>query len=164
MKQAVIVLNFDHQIINIVSWKRAFVLVEKGRAEVVEDSETTISNFEGTYKFSIPAIIKLVRFVKNVYKASVAFTRRNLHIRDKGQCQYCSSTEDLTIDHVKPSSQGGKTSWDNCVTACHRCNSRKADKTPEEVGMKLKTKPKHPSVVQYLQAKVEMLKLNYHVY
>ena len=64
-------------------------------------------------------------------KRYVRFSRANIYLRDLYQCQYCQDTfdfNDLTIDHVKPRSKGGNTSWENCVTACKSCNTRKSDK------------------------------------
>jgi 5-methylcytosine-specific restriction endonuclease McrA len=51
----------------------------------------------------------------------------------------------LTIEHIMPQSRGGPTSWENCVAACEDCNTRKADMTPNEAGMKLRTKPQKPT-------------------
>lgn len=64
-------------------------------------------------------------------KRYVRFSRTNVYLRDLYQCQYCADTfdfKDLSIDHVIPRSLNGKTSWENCVTSCKSCNSRKADK------------------------------------
>ena len=52
--------------------------------------------------------------------------------------------EELTLDHVIPRAQGGKSRWDNCVLACLECNKRKADRTPEQAKMRLKHKPVQP--------------------
>jgi 5-methylcytosine-specific restriction endonuclease McrA len=76
-------------------------------------------------------------------------SRREILRRDQYQCQYCGSKKHLTIDHIIPRCKGGKHSWENVVIACSACNSRKGDKTPEQVGMKLKSQPKapiHPTV------------------
>jgi 5-methylcytosine-specific restriction endonuclease McrA len=78
---------------------------------------------------------------------TVAFSRRNLYRRDSFMCQYCGvrpGAEDLTIDHVTPRSRGGRTSWDNCVLACVECNKRKANRPPEEAGMRLVRQPVAP--------------------
>lgn len=78
----------------------------------------------------------------------LTFTRPNLYRRDEHSCQYCGvkmAAERLTIEHVMPRSRGGPTSWENCVAACEDCNSRKADKTPKEAGMKLRKQPHRPS-------------------
>lgn len=66
--------------------------------------------------------------------------RMIMYARDRHLCAYCGlvfSDRDLTIDHVLPSSRGGKNTWVNCVTACTRCNSRKGNNTPEEADMPL---------------------------
>jgi 5-methylcytosine-specific restriction endonuclease McrA len=65
-------------------------------------------------------------------------------MRDFYECQYCASKESLTIDHVVPKSKGGKDTWENLVTACQKCNSRKGNRTPDEADMKLRKIPKQP--------------------
>jgi len=75
--------------------------------------------------------------------------RREVLRRDHHTCQYCGSTHNLTLDHVVPLSRGGSHTWDNVVTACERCNQRKGNRTPEEAGMVLRSKPRaplHPTV------------------
>ncbi len=79
---------------------------------------------------------------------TVTFSRRNLFKRDHSTCQYCAcqpGTEELTIDHVLPRSQGGQTTWENCVLACVSCNAKKANRTPEQAMMKLRRAPVRPS-------------------
>lgn len=73
--------------------------------------------------------------------------RKNLALRDNNECQYCGRKvygTDATIDHVLPQSRLGKNTWSNTVIACFPCNTRKADKTPEEAGMVLRKKPAKP--------------------
>ncbi|MGO8753162.1 MAG: HNH endonuclease [Thermoguttaceae bacterium] len=82
-------------------------------------------------------------------EATVTFSRRNVFKRDHFTCQYCGSqpgTEELTVDHVIPRAQGGVSSWTNCVLACVACNKRKADRTPEQAGMKLRRKAGPPGL------------------
>lgn len=77
----------------------------------------------------------------------VGFNRANLFKRDEHACQYCGVElpgSKLQIEHVMPRSRGGPTTWENCVASCDDCNSRKANKTPREAGMKLRTKPAAP--------------------
>ncbi|NQT11974.1 MAG: HNH endonuclease, partial [Planctomycetes bacterium] len=79
--------------------------------------------------------------------AAVTFSRRNIFKRDRFTCQYCGAqpgSEELTLDHVVPRSQGGESRWDNCVLACLACNKRKADRTPEQARMRLRHKPVRP--------------------
>lgn len=77
----------------------------------------------------------------------MAFSRRNIFERDHYTCQYCGvqpGVDELSIDHVFPRSQGGTSTWDNCVLACVECNKKKADRTPSEADMKLRKQPCRP--------------------
>ena len=156
MQHGVIVLNFDEQIINVVSWKRALNLIMKGKAEIVEETDKVVKNFEGTKIFNIPSIIKLLTFVKNVYKANVTFNKINIFIRDMYACLYCGSKENLTIDHVVPRASGGKTTWHNCATCCKKCNMAKGSKSLKDAKMTLKHKPYQISYVEFLKHKIEL--------
>lgn len=94
-----------------------------------------------------PEIIVLREYAAQPQR-QVPFNRRNLYRRDDYACQYCGrqpGVERLTIDHVLPRSRGGPTSWENCVVACEPCNGHKADRTPQEAGMRLRVRPVRPS-------------------
>ena len=66
-------------------------------------------------------------------------------MRDNYICQYCNKkNSQLTIDHVIPRDRGGKTSWENIVTSCLYCNTRKGNRFPHEAGLRLKNKPVRP--------------------
>jgi len=109
-----------------------------------EDGEDYIASAHDYFK--IPEVIVLSRYDK-LPTHRVTFSRRTIYKRDGYTCQYCGcnpGTEELTIDHVLPKSRGGPTTWTNCVLACLPCNSKKANKTPEECGMKLKREPYKP--------------------
>jgi 5-methylcytosine-specific restriction endonuclease McrA len=96
--------------------------------------------------FRIPEVIVLTRYDK-LPTHKVTFSRRTIYKRDGFTCQYCGATpgsEELTIDHVTPRSKGGQTTWMNCVLACLKCNTKKADKTLRECGMKLLREPFKP--------------------
>jgi hypothetical protein len=96
--------------------------------------------------FKIPEIIVLSQYDK-LPRHTVTFSRRSLYKRDNFTCQYCGAqpgSEELTIDHVLPRSKGEETKWENCVLACTKCNTKKADKPLKECGFKLKTQPKKP--------------------
>lgn len=97
-------------------------------------------------KFKVPEILLLSRYDR-LPQPKVHFSRRNLYKRDKLTCQYCGDkpgSQELSIDHIIPRAQGGKTTWENVVLACVKCNRRKADKTPKQAGMKLAKIPKKP--------------------
>jgi len=98
--------------------------------------------------FKVPEIILLTSYDR-LPQPKIHFSRRTLYKRDNMQCQYCKcrpKSEFLTIDHVKPKSRGGGTTWENCVLACVECNARKANRTPSEARMTLLNEPKKPRV------------------
>ena len=77
----------------------------------------------------------------------VPFSRRNIYKRDRFQCQYCGTRTpigELTIDHVLPRARGGRSTWENCVLACLRCNRRKGHRLPSEAGLQLRRPPREP--------------------
>ena len=87
-------------------------------------------------------------------KKEVKFTRHNIFERDKNTCQYCGQTferKDLNLDHVIPRDRGGPTSWENIVCSCVGCNTRKANRTPQEAGLHLIRKPKRPKWRPFVQ-------------
>jgi hypothetical protein len=97
-------------------------------------------------RLRVPEVVTLTRYDKLPVNA-VTFSRRNVFKRDRFTCQYCGRQpggEELTIDHVTPRAQGGVSSWDNCVLACMECNTRKADRTPQQARMKLRKLPSQP--------------------
>jgi 5-methylcytosine-specific restriction endonuclease McrA len=97
-------------------------------------------------QIAVPRIIRLVGYDK-LPRQDVKFNRRNIYARDGSKCQYCGkkfSTTELSLDHVKPKSQGGKASWDNIVCCCVKCNVKKGGRTPEQAKMHLITKPVKP--------------------
>jgi 5-methylcytosine-specific restriction endonuclease McrA len=71
-------------------------------------------------------------------------TRQLIYKRDDRTCGYCGSIKDLTIDHIIPKSRGGPNTWENLICACVKCNVRKGNRTPQEAGMVLYTRPKKP--------------------
>lgn len=149
MGRQVLVLNADYSAISICTVPKAFLLVYLNKAEMVAESEIfqlrTISS-----NYSMPTIIRLNHYVNVPYK-SIVLNRQNIFKRDHHKCQYCGINKDLTLDHVIPKSRGGKTSWDNLVSACKVCNSRKGDNLPEEAGMPLKQQPFRPTFVMFVR-------------
>lgn len=105
--------------------------------------------------FRVPEVVVLTRYDK-LPNRKVTFSRRTLYKRDNFTCQYCGKTpgsEELTLDHVIPRSKGGETTWENCVIACVKCNTKKADKTLGEAHMRLLRKPFKPKY-SFLQGAV----------
>lgn len=141
--ERVLVLNASWEPLTTVAMKRAIVLVLEGKAEVVEERETTMSS--SSRMMARPAVIRLVTYVKVPFRARTALNRTALMERDSWVCQFSHcDRKATTIDHVHPRSKGGKHAWENVVAACRRCNAKKADKTLKEIGWKLKREPKMP--------------------
>ena len=136
----VLVLNASYEPLNITTWRRAMVMMMKGKAESLElDFSREIRS--GTH---LPTVIRLRQFVHVPFR-QLPLTRRNIFHRDNQSCQYCGSRGDpLSIDHVIPKSRGGGDTWENVTTACLRCNVRKGNRTPKEAGMPLKRVPRRP--------------------
>lgn len=142
----VLVLNASYEPLNITSWRRAVVLVIKGKAERVEHNGKLVYA-----DFPLPTVIRLRHYVRVPYK-DIPRTRRNLLQRDNHTCQYCGYSGDgLTLDHVVPRSRGGGDTWENMVTACVRCNVKKGNRTPREANMPLFSQPRKPHSSLYFE-------------
>ncbi len=138
-----LVLNQNYEPLNVCSVRRAFVLVYRGKAEVLHGAENGIRGVERS--FYRPSVIRLRRYVRRP-QPRLRLTRREVFARDHHRCQYCGrSDSELTLDHVLPRHRGGRHEWDNVVAACQRCNHRKAARTPREAGMRLIQKPVRPA-------------------
>jgi 5-methylcytosine-specific restriction endonuclease McrA len=148
MEAKVLVLDSGYQPLGIISWQRAFVLLAQEKIEIVREyADMFVHSIRQTFK--VPSV---VRFIKNVYKRvkKVKFSRDNVYCRDRGICQYCTipvGRDEFTLDHVMPRASGGGTSWENVVVCCVDCNRSKRNRTPEQAGMKLKTKPVKPKSI-----------------
>jgi 5-methylcytosine-specific restriction endonuclease McrA len=144
-----LVLNADYRPLSyyplsLWSWQDSLKAVFLDRVNIVSEYETVVRS--PTTEFRLPSVVSLKTYVKP--SRTPAFTRFNVFLRDKFQCQYCSSPEDLTFDHVVPRSKGGQTTWENVVAACSPCNLRKGGHSMHEVGMYPKQKPFMPTVNQ----------------
>ena len=168
LSEPVLVLNRLWQAVNVIAAKRAFSLLASGHASVVYEENEDFQIFDMMdwvdfsqynqpasdmeivhtvrYSIRVPKIILLSIFDK-VPKKDLKLTRKNVFERDKYQCQYCGKRlppEDLNLDHVIPRHYGGKTTWENIVCSCVKCNSRKANRLPHEASMRLTRKPSKP--------------------
>ncbi|XP_072951421.1 uncharacterized protein [Typha angustifolia] len=158
-----LVLDISYRPVNVVCWKRAICLEFMEKADVLEYYDQTVSSPRGS--FYIPAVLRVPHLLQVVKRRRVkhSLSRKSIFYRDSYTCQYCYSRENLTIDHVLPTSRGGEWTWENLVTACARCNSRKGQKTLEEANMKLTKIPKIPKdydilAIPLTSSAVKMLK------
>jgi len=172
LQSSVLVLNRGFVPVHLVTAQRAFCMLFKAVAEVVQiqDGHLELHSFQSwqqvsefkranglgdedtdwvstvSYDIEVPRIIRLMVYSRYPSRR-VSFNRRNIFARDENRCQYCGhkfpSTE-LSLDHVIPLSRGGVTGWANVVCACTRCNKRKGGRTPEEARMSLVRRPAEP--------------------
>ena len=140
----VLVLNYDYTPLNVTSIRRGFVLVDKGKAEIIKSDENPIVT--GYKTFVRPLIIRLLNYIKHKTK-TIRASRTRIYKRDNYQCVYCGSNKELTLDHVVPKSKGGGNEWTNLVTSCFKCNLKKGSKSPEEARMVMRQKPFVPTLV-----------------
>lgn len=131
-----LVLNADYRPLSyyplsLWSWQDAVKAVFLDRVNIVSEYDHAVRS--PSTEFRIPSVVSLKNYVKPARHP--AFTRFNVFLRDKFECQYCGSPDDLTFDHVIPRSKGGQTTWENVVAACSPCNLRKGNKLPRDIGM-----------------------------
>jgi 5-methylcytosine-specific restriction endonuclease McrA len=168
LEQPVLVLNRLWQAVNVVGVRRAFSLVAREHAQVVHVSDDTYQTFSMMdwidfsvhnpsfdeleivhtirHPIRVPRVILLSVFDK-LPRKDLKLTRSNVFDRDKNRCQYCGShfdRRDLNLDHVIPRHHGGKTTWENIVCSCIKCNTRKSNRLPHQAGMRLIRKPVRP--------------------
>ncbi|MCC6358847.1 MAG: HNH endonuclease [Phycisphaerales bacterium] len=170
LNSSVLMLNRLYMAVRVVSAKRALTMLYRELAEVVhvEDGQFTSYDFDNwlelsaakarfephrydwiqtvRFQVAVPKIVRLLGYDR-LPRVDVKLNRRNLFARDHNTCQFCGKrfpTSELSVDHVVPRSQGGKTTWENVVCACVRCNVKKGGRTPEQARMHLVAKPKRP--------------------
>jgi 5-methylcytosine-specific restriction endonuclease McrA len=184
LSSSVLVLNRNYTAVRVVSARRAFALLYKNFAEVIDSHEDQFDTFDFSawldhsrerrqqpvthdqfvttprHAILVPRVIRLVTYDK-VPKREVKFSRRNILARDENRCQYCGKklpASQLSVDHVVPKSRGGKSTWTNVVAACNPCNTRKGGRMPWEASMKLRRAPAVPRKNPALADKVQSQK------
>jgi len=136
-----------------VNWQKGLKLLYKGKATVLKYTEIVVNTAEKVV-VKIPAVIKLIKLIRTIYRTKVPFSKNNIMVRDNFTCQYCGVEKNkLTIDHVIPVSRGGKSSFENCVAACQDCNNKKGSQLPSEARMYLKRQPTSPTISEFTRLK-----------
>jgi len=167
-KTTVLVLNRHWQAVGVKTPMEAFSMMAAGNATAldmlgehelrpvrweewldlpVRDDDQSIGTVHGPVR--VPTVLVLARFDR-VPKRRPKFCAKAIWERDGGVCQYTGKKlrpGEGNIDHVVPISRGGASSWENCVLADRRVNSRKGSKLPEEAGLKLMRQPFVPREV-----------------
>jgi 5-methylcytosine-specific restriction endonuclease McrA len=164
----VLVLNRLWQAVNIVGAQRAFSLLLQDHAQVIDTGDGSFQVMNAAEWLELSALeqpkahepyvqtvrlrvrvpkVLLLRSYDKLPMQEVRFTRDNLFERDRYRCQYCGNNfaeHELNMDHVIPRAKGGRTSWENIVTSCIPCNTRKANRLPHQASMHLMKKPERP--------------------
>jgi len=149
-----LLLSQSYEPIATISWQRAICLLMLGKVEIVEEYDRSVRSVSVVFK--MPAVVRLVNAFRR-HKKGVKFSKQNVFARDRWKCQYCGIKKpatELTYDHVVPRSRGGKTCWENIVTSCSECNSKKGNRTPQQAGMRLKRVPVRPDWVPVFAVQV----------
>jgi hypothetical protein len=160
------VINASYEDLGPTTLDRAIMLVEvQGRAEVIEVDETRLLRTMGGREFFLPKVIRLLNMIKVPFHYGPEyFSKSGVLRRDNFTCGYCgkSSKNGLTMthDHVIPRSRGGADTWENAITACTKCNSKKANRTPEEANMPLLWEPTVPLRLYFKSNKPRRKKKN----
>jgi 5-methylcytosine-specific restriction endonuclease McrA len=163
LERPTLVLNRNWQPVGVAPVWRSLTLLFKEAARVVDPEDFRLYTWQDWaelvprdgelflqavhFRIRVPEVVTLTRYDRS-RSFLVTFNRRNLFKRDHSTCQYCGvqpGTAELTIDHILPRSQGGTSSWENCVLACVPCNARKANRTPVQAGMKLRKPAVRPT-------------------
>ena len=161
-KNKVLILNKGWNAIKARSVLEGIKLVFRDRACIVDTETYELYDWLGWVQLPIkegeefitssssdiriPEVIVLTDYNK-VPNFDIRLTKRNIYLRDKGVCQYTGEKlgkHDYDVDHIQPKSRGGKNSWPNMVLCDKKVNRKKADRTPEEAGLKLIRKPFKP--------------------
>ncbi len=136
-----LILNATYEPLGVVALRRAVVLVLSDKADVVERNGMVFRSEQLTLE--APSVIKLRYYVNVPRRVHVSPSRKAVFLRDDHTCQYCGRSAE-NVDHVVPRSRGGGHTWDNVVASCRRCNARKENRLPKEVGLRLRKHPRPP--------------------
>ena len=147
MTAQTLLLTAGYEPLRVLPWQRAITLLTLGKVEVLEEYDQEVRSTSIVVK--LPAVVRLLRYFRRP-KQGVRFSRINIYARDRWRCQYCGDelpASKLTFDHVVPRAQGGRTVWENIVSACTPCNTRKGNRTPKQAGLTLARTPVRPTWV-----------------
>ena len=144
-----LVLNADFRPLSyfplsLWSWQETVKAVCLERVNIISLYDRVVRS--PSFEMRLPSVISLKEYIPSARRP--AFTRFNVFLRDSFNCQYCGEdfpSHDLTFDHVVPRSRGGRTTWENVVTACSTCNLLKGNRLPQESGMYPRHMPTQPT-------------------
>lgn len=157
------ILNQSYEYLNIQSWYESLCLVLEGKAVPIKYYGENDVARSATAQYRLPAVA-VMRYNVNTSKRTKLFnipTKKAVLIRDNFECQYCGVKLTMgsgTRDHVIPTCKGGPNTLTNVVAACKSCNGKKDNKTPEQAGMTLRTKPRALTEEEKLKCLIKSFK------
>ncbi len=162
-QKKVLLLNTNYEPLTITSAKRALILLYLRKAELIEPyvgiKVRTVNN-----SLPLPSVLRLSYYVK-VRRRDIPLTKRNIFRRDNYRCQYCGASDvPLTTDHIIPKSLGGQDTWENLITACSACNTKKGGKTLKESKLTPIRLPKRPNIFTFLLSSLPEIPRNWRPY
>lgn len=113
--------------LSVINWQEAIKYMVLDKANVLAFHDNWIVR-SARWETQVPSILMLREYMKP--KTSIRFSKGNVFLRDNYTCAYCGDQlekKHCTLDHVVPSSHGGKTTFENTVTACGPCNATKGN-------------------------------------
>ena len=154
LNRKVLLLNQSFEPLMIIGAKRAILLIFSEKVETIENYRELIHSAYLSMK--LPSVIRLKHYAR-IQKKNIVLTRKNILKRDNYTCQYCNthSHQRMTIDHIVPRNKGGRDTWENLVTACMGCNTKKGNHLLHEIEMKLVLNPKKPTIISQFQKHVK---------
>ena len=160
-KNAALVLNADfrplsYYPLSLWNWQDAIRASISNRVNIIAEYDEVVRS--PSVEIKIPSVVVLKQYIRPT--SASAFTRFNLFLRDEFKCQYCGSKGDMTFDHIVPRSKGGRTTWENVVASCQKCNLRKGSKSIKNAGLSLRQKPIKPDP-EYLRNQGRKFPPNY---
>ena len=161
VKNSALVLNADYRPLSyfplsLWTWQDSIKASISNRVTILAEYEDVVRS--PSVEIKIPSVVVLKDYIKP--NSASAFTRINLFLRDEFKCQYCGLKGEMTFDHIIPRSKGGKTTWENVVASCQKCNLKKGSRSLKKAGLNLKQQPKKPDP-EYLRNQGRKFPPNY---
>lgn len=150
----VLILNVDGSPVNMlplstISWEESIKYMFLDKVTVLEWYHDWVVR-SVNWSTPVPAVVMLKEYMKK--KHTIRFTKQNVFLRDNFRCGYCGievTKKTATIDHILPKSLGGKTSFENTITCCEDCNSKKGNNSK----IRPKKVPTKPTYYQLVEAR-----------
>ena len=161
VKNSALVLNADYRPLSyfplsLWTWQDSIKASISNRVTILAEYEDVVRSL--SVEIKIPSVVVLKDYIKP--NRASALIRFNLFLRDEFKCQYCGLKGEMTFDHIIPRSKGGKTTWENVVASCQKCNLKKGSRSLKKAGLNLKQKPKKPDP-EYLRNQGRKFPPNY---